>query len=356
MKRNCVTVVVLGTALLLAGCEFADNALLPSLSGSSATGGTGSTAGSGSQASAGKPTSTPAGQKVAELRNDLTKLQSSVAAEGKTLDSLRADTDRNAKAYHDTVAAINTKLQVGTPPGNPELLKQWNDAQGLLEKINQNLTGLNKLGGDISASAGMANYLVDASRAAANIPGAVEEDHRQLQAVGDEADKTTVVLDRLNSDVTDEIQHQTAYLNDERNNLNILAAAINQGQALGPSLASSVYASAPAPAMAPGAGRATGRPLVTIRFDRPNPDYQQALYQAVSQAIARRPNVAFDLVAVAPSKGDSTEVALNSTQSQRDADDVRRSLISMGLAANRISMSSATSPTAQVNEVHLYVR
>jgi len=109
-------------------------------------------------------------------------------------------------------------------------------------------------------------------------------------------------------------------------------------------------------AAAPGAGIATGRPLVVIRFDRPDVQYQQPLYQAVSQALARRPNAGFDLVAVAPSSGGTAQVALNSNMAQRDADQVLRSLISMGLSPDRVSMSSATSPNAQVNEVHLYVR
>jgi hypothetical protein len=41
---------------------------------------------------------------------------------------------------------------------------------------------------------------------------------------------------------------------------------------------------------------------------------------------------------------------------RRDADQVLRSLISMGLSPDRVSMSAATSAAAQVNEVHLYVR
>jgi hypothetical protein len=130
---------------------------------------------------------------------------------------------------------------------------------------------------------------------------------------------------------------------------------VNNGEALGASLSSRVYAPPPAPAMAPGAGIASGRPLVVIRFDTANPDYQQALYQAVSQALARRPNAAFDLVAVAP-RAAAAQIALNSNIAQRDADQVMRSLLSMGLTADRISMSAATSPTAQVIEVQLYIR
>ena len=76
----------------------------------------------------------------------------------------------------------------------------------------------------------------------------------------------------------------------------------------------------------------------------------------MSQALARRPNAAFDLVAVAPRAAAAAQIALNSNIAQRDADQVMRSLLSMGLTADRISMSAATSPTAQVIEVQLYIR
>ena len=55
---------------------------------------------------------------------------------------------------------------------------------------------------------------------------------------------------------------------------------------------------------------AAGSPLVVIRFDRPNPSYEQALYTAVSRAIERRPDAVFDLVAVSPGKGNQAQVAL----------------------------------------------
>ena len=133
---------------------------------------------------------------------------------------------------------------------------------------------------------------------------------------------------------------------------------MNSGEAFGRSLTSAASALPAAPASAAGAGIASGRPLVVIRFDKdkPNVDYQQVLYQTVSQALARRPSVAFDLLAVAPSGGGTAQTALNSNMVRRDADQVLRSLITMGVPPDRVSVSSATSATAQVNEVHLYVR
>jgi len=389
MDRNRFSAVLLGAALLLGGCDFFDSALLPSLGGESSsssaqpannspnttqvngvrtqvfqppanTPGAAPQLGTGNfqpqGVTPGQPTGTAVGQKVEGLRGELAKLQTSIGSENQTLQNLRAQAIQNALGYHQSVGAINAKLEVGTTPGNPILVKQWNDAQAQLDQVNGTLNQMNQLAANVSSSAAMSNYLLQATRATYNISGAVDEDHRQLTVLEDDVNKTTILIDRLLSELTEDIARQTNYLAEERGNLNTLAIAVNNGEAFGSSLASRAYAPPVIPASAPGAGVATGRPLVVIRFDRPDVQYQQPLYQAVSQALARRPNAAFDLVAVAPSGGGTAQVALNSNMAQRDADQVLRSLISMGLSADRVSMSSATSPNAQVNEVHLYVR
>jgi hypothetical protein len=98
------------------------------------------------------------------------------------------------------------------------------------------------------------------------------------------------------------------------------------------------------------------RPLVTIRFYRLNVPYEEALYIAVSRALERRPDVVFDLVAVAPQLDDPSQIALHSQASKRNAEDVFRSLTSMGVPAERVSLSATTNATAQSNEVRIYVR
>ena len=362
MTRNRFTAVLLGAALLLGGCEFADNALLPSLSGSSAGTSTapgpglGTTSFTPTPPAPLKPTGTQVGEAAQIIQNNLVKLQNSIVAQNNTLQNLRLQSVQSVQAYNQTVAGINSRLTVGTTPGNPELVKQWNDANAQLSKGDATLEGMNKLSVDVASSASISNFLLESTRSSLQLSGAVDQDHTQLRTLEDEVSKTTILIDRLLSELTEDINRQTFYLTEQRGYMNTLAVAVNNGEALGSSLASRVYAPPPVPAMAPGAGIATGRPLVVIRFDRPNPDYQQALYQAVSQVLARRPNAAFDLVAVTPQAGGSAQVALNSNTAQRDADQVMRSLLSMGLTPDRVSMSAATSPTAQVNEVHLYIR
>ena len=98
------------------------------------------------------------------------------------------------------------------------------------------------------------------------------------------------------------------------------------------------------------------RPFVIIRFYRPNVPYEEALYIAVSRALDRRPDVVFDLVAVAPQLDDPSQIALQSAASKRNADNVFRSLTSMGVPAERVSLSATTNAVAQSDEVRLYVR
>ena len=141
-----------------------------------------------------------------------------------------------------------------------------------------------------------------------------------------------------------------------------LSVAIKNGELYGTSLANRAFS--PISALSNGAPASTGsqvasadrRPLVVIRFDRARPDYEQALYTAVSRALERLPTAAFDLVAVAPSRGSAADLALNSNNSRRNAETVMRSLTDMGLPPDRVRMSATTNAQVQTNEVHIFVR
>ncbi len=133
--------------------------------------------------------------------------------------------------------------------------------------------------------------------------------------------------------------------------------AIDSGEYIGTSLASRAYG-IPPPPPAGGAASLVGQrqPLVVIRFHQRNVDYEQALFTVVSRALERKPNAGFELVAVAPNVGSAAQVSLATSKSRRNAEDVLRSLTTMGLPADRITLSATSSPLAQVNEVHVYVR
>lgn len=352
--------VLLGAALLLASCEFVDQALLPAATGTApgASGQAGVPLGTTNFTTPGvtnfEPSGTAVGQRVAQLRDQLLDLQGQITTENTQLQTLRANARNSAAYYHGLVAGINSRLQIGTTPGNPELVQQWTEAQGELERVNGSISQMNVLLNDSAANAAMAGYLLEAITATLQVRGAVDADHAQLAVLQDETSKTAVVIDRLRGELTEDIARATNYVAQERANLTALSVAIDNGEYMGQSL-STLTSGAPAPAPAGGGAALVGQrqPLVIIRFDRANVDYEAILYSAVSQALERRPNAAFDLVAVAPASGNATT---NAQRARRYAEQVLRSLTNMGLPPDRVSIAATASSQAVVDEVHLYVR
>ncbi|MBF0335376.1 MAG: hypothetical protein HQL40_17310 [Alphaproteobacteria bacterium] len=355
-------------ATVLSGCSFTEDALLPSLTGEAPkeppqriqvySAETAAEPQGLLSVTPGQPTGTFVGQKVSTLRGDLQQLQATLARHGGQLQEVRGQTVRDSQQYHGTVAAINTRLQVGTTPGNPVLMQQWYGAQRELDQIGQDILRMNRLATEVGSTSAFAAYLLNSVQAARQLSGAVEEDHRQLSILEDEVNRTLVSIERLLTELSDDANRQQQYVANEKTNLNTLALAIKNGQLYGTSLAATGQQpmAFPPPAAAAPSLAADGA-LVTIRFDKPNPDYEGKLYSAVKQALDRRPNAMFDVIAVTPSKTATPgQAALGSATTRRNAETVIRSLSTMGLPANRIRLSATTSEKVRAGEVHVYVR
>jgi hypothetical protein len=391
--------------MLLGGCSFASDALWPSLSAddprpaaqpvASAPARQDSSAQAirveipPSQAErnataqmSGQPQSTQAqpapasgtqvGQRVARMREDVQRLQSGVAGNNQQLQQLRAETVQTSQRYYTLVAGVNARLQVGTTPGNPILQGQWQQANQELDRIAAEIGRMTTLSNQVSADAALAAFLLESVRAAYTLSGAVEEDHRALASLEDDVNRTVVTIDRMLTELSEDISRQSAYISRERSNLSTLAVAIKNGELYGTGLGNRAFVQSqglePGPAQTSAVGRgaaaqqqqaaasADRRPLVVIRFDRANPSYEQALYTAVNRALERKPDARFDVVAVAPGKGTQAQVALASSNSKKNAETVVRSLTNMGLPADRVRLSSRTSGNIQSSEVHVLVR
>lgn len=308
----------------------------------------------------GPETGTAVGRRVNQLQSELRELQNGVGAHSEQLQDVRASAIDDAQGYYALVAAISARLQVGTTPGNPILVSQWTEAQVELDQITNDIARMNNLATQVAADNSLAAFLLESVRATYGLAGAVEQDHLQLRALEDEVSRTVVLIDRLLNELSDDVTRQTIYLNSERANLQTLRLAITNGELYGSSLANRTFISTAPQASLPPRPETIGpesgqRPLVVIRFDRPDVEYQQAVYQAVSRALERRPEAQFDLVAVSPGAGSASDVAISSNRARDHAEDVLRTLVDMGLPARRITLA-ATATDVQGNEVHLYVR
>ena len=390
MKFKAFRMLLVGSALTLSACSFTDESLWPSLTGEDPASVTSQTADAqtiaAAQQTAEQPAATPTGnaqpplgtgnfepsgvtegtatgtfvgKKIVELREELRRLQGNISSQNNELQKLRAQLVGNSQRYHGTIAAVNARLQVGTTPGNPILVQQFKSAQSDLDRLSQDVAAMNGLQNSISNSATMSSFLSESARVSFAISGAIDEDHNQLAILEDEVNRTDVLIDRLFKEVTNDVQRQTNYVSTERANLNLMSAGIKVGEIYGGSLLNVAMAGSGAGVqVTAGAPLSTAgrRPLVVVRFDRNDVPYQQALYNAVSRVLEKRPDAVFDLVAVAPSSGGQARVALNSNKARRHAEGVLRTLIEMGLPPARVAVSAKTAEVARTNEVHLYLR
>jgi hypothetical protein len=305
----------------------------------------------------GASTGTYVGQKVASLRGDLQRLQTNINQHNQELQQARQGMASDAGSYYSLVASINSRLQVGTTPGNPQLVQQWTQAQASLGRLGDDITRLNTISNAAASDSALAAYILESVRAAYGLQGAVDEDHRQLAILENDCNRTVVLIDRLLNDLSEDISRQSNYVSNERRNLTVLSLAIKNGELYGQSLNNRAFANAAPQQVASATPAIAGRqPLMVIRFDRPNVAYEQALYSAVSRALDRRPGATFDVVAVSPTGGNAGQSALNTSTSKRNAETVVRSLTNMGLPPDRINLSATSSASAQGNEVQVFVR
>jgi hypothetical protein len=303
----------------------------------------------------GSDTGSAVSKTVANLRAQLQSLQGSLGSNAASYSDLHSSGANSAAAYYDARGRITARLQVGTTRGNPELVGMWNQAQASLDQLAGNINKLNALGSRVAADANTAHYALDQITATFNVAGAYDEDHRQLSVLQDETNQTIILLDRLLGEVSSDIQRQTAYVANERANLTTLASAIKNGELYGADLSAPMFTSSRTGA-GPRSFAGGSSPLVTIRFDKANVDYQQILYAALTQALQSRPGASFSIVAVSPTRGTVTAVQLSQTQAQRHAQEVLRSMTDMGVPAARLAVQSQTDPSVTANEVRVFIR
>lgn len=348
---------------VMSGCAYSSDALFPSLFGSdeqegiasgssdsdeNAVPGLGSTNFEPVKVSEGSNTGTFVGQKVVMFRSELTQLQSAIRSNNAQLQQIRASVVNNALQYHKVVGMIEAKLQVGTTPGNPNMFNMLEGAQNNIQVMNANTNALSQLAARVSADTANTDYLVDAIRASYSISGAVDEDHRQLRILENEANQTSILMNSLLNEVNSDIVRQKQYIATASDNISGLASAIKVGSygvnnvPMSGSNASASRFGANTQAIG------SGSPLFVANLNKAGDKYKSGLKQAVNSARAKKPSVIFDVVAVSPASGNTAGAKSNATQIFQD-------LIDMGVSADRINLSAKTGNVTS-SEVQVFVR
>ncbi len=372
MKNIAIKLSLASLSILaMGGCSYSSDALFPSLMGVDSTQevpvvnteevksgdipALGTTNFQPLEISQGGNTGTFVGQKVITFRNELAQLQESIRKHNEELQKIRASVINNALQYHKLIGTIEAKLQVGTTPGNPQMFGMLQGAQNNIQVMNANTIALNQLATRVASDAAMTNYLLDSIRAAYGVSGAVDEDHRQLRILENETNQTSILIGSLLQEVNSDAERQLQYIETARNYIVDLNSAIKAGSygVNNLPLPGGNYLSNPtATQFNVKSAQTSGAPLFVAKFNKSNVKYHDGLKQAVSSAVSRKPGVMFEVVAVSPATGN----ALSKSSAQNNATQIFQEMVEMGVGAERISLSSRTSPAANSAEVQIYVK
>lgn len=279
-------------------------------------------------------------RRASELANELSGLARLIESQRAELRELAGGAGESAELYVAAVDAVRDRLRAGASPDDPILVAQWRSAQTALQAVAAAYSArLRELGERIEGNSGMAAYLSESTRAARSVHDALGADRSAIAGVESELARVMGDNDRLLAELGQTFARYAGYLDGSADGA--LAALEPAGAAA---------------ALLPHTEVGGGPALVVIRFDRGDADFENALYDAVSAALQRRPDARFELVAVSPAAGGAGEAARHAEAAARNAGRVMDSLIAMNLPADRLQLAFATSPDAQVGEVRVFAR
>lgn len=270
-------------------------------------------------------TGTAAGEEAAALRAELASVQQSA-------DSVYAIAQRAMAGAASDLGLYQQEAAAG----------QAAEAEGQLESATSRVAEMSAMVEQFAQASAYVGELRGRAQAAYNLDGVTEEDRQQLSVLEGEINRTGAVIEQamgeLNTQVT---RHQEALAR-------VGQSGVTDVTSTDLPIAGPVI---PAPGFQSGAS-----PFITINFAGASPAYQSEVATAMNQAMSRRPDAIFDIVAVSPSVGSRSDVRAATRAAQNSADDVLRYVISLGVNPERTTLSSTTSDGVGSNEVRIYIR
>ena len=305
------------------------------------------------------PIFTYVGQRILEMQEEFKKLDADIKQGEDSFEELKFNGIKSAENYHSIVAAIAARLQIGTTPGNPILLNQYEQAQTELAEVGAQGQNLVDVGNQIALFSTRVSYLLEQARSAKKLRGAVDEDHRNLSSFQDTLKRRNVDVLRTLEDLNETVRRRDIFLAAERRRLTQLANAISIGESFGLGLGTL----GSLPAINDNENSEQGRrsenisvspnPIAIFRIDEQD-NYEQNLFGAISATLDKAPKSRFTLVAVSSSAGNPSEQAERAANARNDVSKLISSLISMGMPVDRISVSSLSVANVENTEVRLY--
>ena len=244
-------------------------------------------------------------------------------------------------AYRKAIDGFGIEKNKLLPENDPAYRANMATARARIARINGELLKLNALATRMDAATiDLAAFARKVKAAAKGGAGTAES--AALKKLATDAEETAAIVQRMGDAARLDIANQSAFSNAQNRGLDQLAGVVERQGVIsgGPPVAQASLGNA--------RPRSAG-PLVRIRYVRPTVAYEAELYRALKAALAKRPNLRFELIGVAA----KTETrALAVSRAQR----VMFSMAEMGVPLDRIAVRGATDRRIRYDEVRLFVR
>lgn len=309
-------------------------------------------------------TGTAVGRQAADFKNELNQIRAGLAGNELRLAEIRRSITENTAKYHDMTASMQTKLQLGTTPSNPQMVGLLNNAGNLLEETGAAAAELNNLAAETAALGTKTASLAANIKATYAVPGAVDEDHANLRVLENAAEQTAVAAKNQLQEISEDARYQKQAVHNERMRLFRLNDAVARGSfgVDNPASPDMAFMSPQLPAYAPSAPAARqvkarkalsakNQPIYRVRFDSDDIRYQAEMDSAVKKALQANPRAKFEIVGVNPRVHKKT-----AEDSKRYAAEVFANIINMGVGPEDIILRARTDNSLKVPEVLVYVR
>ncbi len=300
-----------------------------------------------------KPATTTAVAAALARRNDALRAQ--VFRQDDELQRIRRSIRLHQAAYKKAVDGFGLAKDRRLPEDNAAYRKNMREARGRIGRINGDLLKLNALASRINGTATQTRRLQEDLR---KTRGRTRDrvTRAELAALAPAIEDTDTLPRKMLAEIQVDIAKQSAYAREQSHGLDLLAEAVAGDVGKPTTRVRPLEAESLEDALRPGGAKGasarrsrSARPLVRIRFTRPDVKYKDALYRALQAALKQRPDLAFEVVGVAPSEARQPGALTR-------AQEVRFAMADMGVPPERVTITTETSPTAKSDEVRIFVR
>jgi len=290
------------------------------------------------------PTGSPAYGPLLAARSRLVAVSDPMAGDHDLGQFLIADSLRQSEIYSGTVAAIDTRLQLGALPMSPILVVQWNEAQAAVDQIEIN-------GSQLTAEAPV--WPAYAAQLEA-LGGELAQLSQELELDGMDA----INFNQLRGDVQTLSLFTEAWQTKLSTHLEDQSGRVATWRADLAALKERIIEGNDQPATGSiGQADVTGRPLpiFAVTFDRPGVLFEDQLETLIADLARSQPDYQLDIVAVAEKNKDPERQEILQEEALQFTQSVIRALRRLGVEEDRFSFTDAVLETRIGSEVRIFL-